>query len=210
MNVATGMLCLALMTCQDAVYGKEPESSANTDVKDTGMRVQPRDVPGFRKLISGEFRNPKPQDLVDLVRRKTGQRISLDASVVQDRPLQGQTCANQVPAYFILESLAQNQYIKGYWIKRGEEYVLIATYSGKPPPLPPQIPPHLRKAMEEAAKNPPPPPSPEPEPYANLTQRRIWWAVSWLALAVLFVRLFLWPRKTAPSTTTTTPLSKGT
>jgi len=130
--------------------------------------VQLRDDPALRKPISGEFRDPKPQDIVDLVQKETGQRLSVDASVIQDRPLQGHTRLNKVPAWAALENLAKNQYIKGYWTKRGDEYVLIATYSAPPPPVPPEPPTHLRAAMEKAEKGIPPDPPPKRYLYLSI------------------------------------------
>jgi len=167
MHALGGMLCLALMACQGAVYGTEPEKTDKAEVNN-GARVQLRDDPALRKPISGEFRDPKPQDIVDLVRKETGQRLSLDASVIQDRPLQGHTLLSKVPAWAALENLARNQYIKGYWTKRGDEYVLIATYSGKPPPVPQEPPPHLRAAMEKAADGLPPDPPPKKYLYLSI------------------------------------------
>jgi hypothetical protein len=168
MHALGGMLCLTLMACQGAVYGMGPEKPDKADVQNNGARVQLRDDPALRKPISGEFRDPKPQDIVDLVRKETGQRLSLDASVIQDRPLQGHTRLSKVPAWAALENLARNQYIKGYWTKRGDEYVLIATYSAKPPPLPPELPPHLRAAMDKAEKGLPPDPPPKKYLYLSI------------------------------------------
>ncbi len=124
--------------------GQNPKGRTTRTSRTRAQRVQLHDNPGLQKPISGKFRDPKPQDIVDLVRKETGQRLSLDASVIQDRPLQGHTIFDNIPAWDALEILARNRYIKGYWTKRGEEYVLIPTYSGKPPPVPQEPPPHLR------------------------------------------------------------------
>jgi hypothetical protein len=140
--------------------------------KKSDAPVQLRADPLLNNLVTGEFRNPKAQDLVDLVRTETGRRISLDPAVIQDRPIQGHTKMSKVPAWAVLESLARNQYIKGRWIKNGEEYVLVPTYTGPPPPLPPQLPPQLREAMDRAEKGIPPDPDPNSTPSDIGT--RIW------------------------------------
>lgn len=198
------MLCLALIAGLGSAYGTEPASPGKADGKNDKARVRLRDQPALRKPISGEFRDPKPQDIVDLVRKGTEQRLSLDASVIQDRPLQGHTLLRGIPAWAALENLAQNQYIKGYWTKRGDEYVLMATYSGKPPPVPPQPPPHLRKAMDRAEKGLPPAPLLE-KPLA----RRFGWLFV-ISTTVLFLLLFLvrWRSGIDSPTTSNPPLSE--
>lgn len=168
MNGFGGILCFALLACHGGVYGTEPDKPHKADGQNTNVRVQLRDEPALRKTVSGEFRNPKPQDIVDLVRKETGQRLFVDASVIQDRPLQGHTRLSKVPAWAALENLARNKYIKGYWTKQGEVYVLVATYSDPPPPLPPEPPPHLRAAMERAEKGIPPDPPPKRYLYLGL------------------------------------------
>ncbi|HEY7424925.1 MAG TPA: hypothetical protein VH682_11905 [Gemmataceae bacterium] len=198
---------MALMACQGAVYGTEPGSPDKADVKNNSARVQLRTEPALQRPISGEFHNPKVQDIIDLVRKETGQRLSLDASVIQDRPLQGHTLLSKVPAWAALENLARNQYIKGYWTKRGEKYVLVATYSGTPPPLPSQPPPHLREAMEKAEKGLPPAPPSRTPPEKRRT-RRIWWAASSLTFTVIFIGLLFLRRKSGPPTTSKAPPSK--
>jgi len=184
------MLVFGVMACVRASAG----AAMNPDKPNGAEPVQLRAVPLLQKPISGEFRNPKAQDLVDLVRNETGQRISLDPSVIQDRPIQGDTKLSKVPAWAVLENLARNQYIKGRWLKEGEEYLLIPSYSGSPPPMPPQLSPQLRDAMERARKGIPPDPQPDTGP-EDTGARRFWMVVlSAFLLAALCIAIF-WPRK---------------
>jgi len=161
--------------------------------KSSDALVQLRDEPLLQKPVTGEFRNPKAQDLVDLVRTATGQRISLAPGVIQDRPIQGHTKISKVPAWAVLANLAQNPYIKGRWIKDGEEYILVPTYTGSPPSLPPELPPRLRQAMDRTEKGIPPTPDPNRAP-PDVARRIPLTGISLVFLAVFCV-LHFWRRK---------------
>jgi hypothetical protein len=189
-SIFGGVLAIGLVAYVRASAGEAPNS---------GEPVRLRDEPAFRKPITGEFRAPKAQDIIDLVRKETGQRISLDPSLIQDRPLLGDTKIHGVPAWAVLDNLAKNQYIKGLWTKRGDEYILWATYSGAPPPLPPIIPPHLQRAMDRAEKGLPPDPQPGAAP-VNMGRERIWLiVVSAVLLIGLGVAVFWRRRAKAPA-----------
>ena len=184
-----GLLALVLLASVPTGRADDKANSKGSDAP-----IQLRTDPAFQKPIPGEFHSPKAQDLVDLVRNETGQRISLHSSVIQDRAIQGDSKINMVPAWAVLEGLARNQYIKGYWTKRGDEYVLIPTYTGPPPPLPPPISPRLRAAMDRAAKGLPPEVVPGAAP-EDTGSRRYWlMGIAIIVVAALCGFVF-WRRK---------------
>jgi hypothetical protein len=189
-HVLGGMLLIGWMACgpesRGAAANPDPENGKSRDAP-----MQLRADPLLQKPVTGEFRNPKAQDFVDLVRNETGQRISLAPDVIQDRPIQGDTKISKTPAWAVLENLARNQYIKGRWIKDGDEYVLVPSYTGKPPPLPPQLPPQLRKAMDRAEKGIPPDPDPNAIPPSD-TARRIWLTGASTVLLLVLGAVVFW------------------
>ncbi|HBI46359.1 MAG TPA: hypothetical protein DDY78_26435 [Planctomycetales bacterium] len=191
-NIFGGILIFGLISCV-RVSAAEPTTPDKANGANSGKPMQLRDDPRLQKPVTGAFRAPKAQDIVDLVRNETGAKISLAPSVIQDRPLQGDTKTNKVPAWAVLENLAGNQYIKGHWIKEGEEYVLIPTYAGPPPPLPPQLPPQLQRAMDRAEKGIPPDPPPNAIP--DDTGRRIWFIVFTVFLMAVLCVIFFWQRR---------------
>ncbi len=102
---------------------------------------QPRKSEDLQQLVSGKLWNPKAQEIISVLRQETGLNLTLGDSVIQDRPIQGHTVFAKVPAWMVMENLANNKYILGKWQKIGNEYRLEATYSGPPPPIPPIPPP---------------------------------------------------------------------
>jgi len=93
------------------------------------------------RRINGKFRDVKAKEVVEFLRQKAGLNLTLDSTVIQDRPvLMGETLVHNMPALGLMNTLAKSKYIQGAWQKSGDGYKLVATYTGLPPPLPKPIP----------------------------------------------------------------------
>lgn len=101
-----------------------------------GNEVDLKTVPELQHEVSGNFPHPTAVELLNVVQENSKLKFSLDKSVIQNRPLQGHTKFQKVPAWAVLRQLAGNRYIQGQWRRVGLELRLYASYSGQPPPLP--------------------------------------------------------------------------
>ena len=56
-----------------------------------GEEVNLQTVPELQRIVSGEYMQPTAGELLDNLRRQTGHNLTLDDSVLRDRPIQGYT-----------------------------------------------------------------------------------------------------------------------
>lgn len=133
------------------LINSSPRAQADQHADDAlpGEVVDLRTVPELRVLVSGAFLQPTPADVINSLRDQTKLPLSLDHSVLADRPLQGFTKFANIPAWGAMEQLARNKYILGKWRRVGAEYRLFATYTGPPPPVPPAVPPPVVNAIRK-------------------------------------------------------------
>jgi hypothetical protein len=105
-----------------------------------GESVDLRTDPELRVLVSGTFLQPTAPDVIQSLRDQTKLPLSLDHSVIADRPLQGFTRFAEIPAWGAMEQLAANAFVQGQWRKVAGEYRLFSHYRGTPPAIPSPVP----------------------------------------------------------------------
>lgn len=149
-------------------------------------------------VVSGHLLNPTAQDIIDSLRNQSRLNLTLDSSVIQDRPIQGYSAFQKIPLWMAMMELARNKWIKGRWHKIGTEYRLFATYTGAPPP-PAQAQPKILidVARENTASFGPLEGSITPReaevvpPQVKKSQTRRWLAVGSLAVVATIALLLL-------------------
>jgi hypothetical protein len=94
--------------------------------KGTG-NTQLRSVPALQVKISVDFKQPRAPEVLERLERVTGLRLSLHESVDPNRPVLGSLSLRNVPAWLVMEQLAQAPTVQGRWEALPDGFRLIGT-----------------------------------------------------------------------------------
>jgi hypothetical protein len=87
--------------------------------------------------LNMDLQEPTVQDVLDRLSQATGLSLTVDAAVDRNKSAFGSLSLRNVPAWVVMQDLAQSKAVAGEWEKREGTYHLVGTGNLNAGPLPP-------------------------------------------------------------------------